>query len=102
MSASTEQADQTEFHHVLDGDVTATTTAVLRKRLKDAIAGGSRQIVLDLRKCAMVDSSGIGLFVATHNSLVKIGGSLKLVGVNSDLRELFQAMRLQQHIGIQS
>jgi anti-anti-sigma factor len=101
MSASTAPTEQTELHQVLDGDVTATTAPALRKRLKDAIGGGSRQIVLDLRKCTMVDSSGIGLFVATHNSLVKIGGSLKLVGVNSDLRELFQAMRLQQHFDIQ-
>jgi serine/threonine-protein kinase RsbW len=101
MAATSEQAENLELTIVLEGDVVASTTVGLRTRLKVAIAAGTRQIVLNLGKCTMVDSSGIGLFVAIHNSLAKVGGNLKLVGVNTDLRDLLQAMRLQQHFSIE-
>jgi len=84
----------------LEGDLTAAQVSALRLQIKGVIAGGVLALVVDLTRCVMVDSSGIGLLVATYNSLKKLGGTLTIVGASKDLRELFRTMRLQQHFRI--
>jgi len=92
-----ETTDQTL---ALETDLTASQVATLRPQIKGLVAAGMRRLVVDMARCGIVDSSGIGLLVATHNSLVRMGGSLSLTGVSKDLRDLFETMRLQQHFTI--
>jgi anti-anti-sigma factor len=84
----------------VDGDLTASRVGALRTQVKGLIASGARNVVIDMAKCYIVDSSGIGLLVAAHNSLSAVKGVLSLVHVSQDLRDLFQTMRLQQHFSI--
>ena len=86
----------------MNGDLTSSSVGALRQQFKELIAAGTRELTLDLRACMMADSSGIGLLVATHNSLNRLGGTLKLVGVSEDLTQLFHTMRLHQHFSIQN
>ena len=94
--------DPTPYEHTLklQGDLVTASTAAHRQAIKELIAQGIKTLSIDLADCAMVDSSGIGLLVATHNSLTKLGGRLALTHASEDLRELFQTMRLQQHFSI--
>lgn len=82
------------------GDITATTEKEIRTALKNLIAGGATDLTVDLADVRMIDSIGIGLLIATHNSLGKAGGVLTLVNASQDLMDLFLNMRLNQHFTI--
>jgi anti-anti-sigma regulatory factor len=46
------------------------------------------------------DSTGIGLLIAAHNSLRKVGGKLPVIHASPDILELFQTMRIHQHFSV--
>ncbi len=84
----------------LTGDITASNAPELRVMLKNLVAEGTRDLVIDLTSVRVVDSSGIGLLVAAHNSLSRLGGRFGVVQVSNDLVELFKAFRLDKHFSI--
>jgi len=81
-------------------DIVAASVPDFRARIKSLIDEGVKEMTIDLEKVLMVDSTGIGLLVQTHNSLSRAGGKLTVVRANKDLLELFKAMRLDQHFSI--
>jgi anti-anti-sigma factor len=82
------------------GDIVASSVADLRLALRGLCADGVRELVLDLSQVGLVDSSGLGLLIATHNSLSKAGGTLAVVGASDDLLGLFRTMRMHQYFRI--
>ena len=79
------------------GDIVAAVVQELRQELKTLVDEGARHLVLDCAEVDMVDSVGIGLLIATHNSLKARGGGLALIRVGDDIAGLFKAMRLDKH-----
>ena len=51
------------------GEVDVATAPELREKLHELIQAGVREIVLDCRELAFLDSSGIGLLVAVRKRL---------------------------------
>ena len=49
-------------------------------------------LTIDLSRVELIDSVGIGLLIAAHNSLAKGGGRLALENVNPDLTGLLRTM----------
>ena len=92
--------DGAKVVYPLAGDLTASQVATMRDVLKTLIAEGARDIVIDLTDTHLVDSSGIGLLVATHNSLARLEGRLAIINAGPDLLELFKAFRLDKHFSI--
>lgn len=84
----------------LENNVSATNTQNLRDLFKQHMNDGARNLELDFSKVASIDSVGIGLLVATHNSLVKAGGKLSLCNVSQDICQLFTLMRLDKHFHV--
>jgi anti-anti-sigma factor len=84
----------------LQEDVVALAVPRIRDLLKERLATGEKELVIDLSSVRMVDSAGIGLLVSAHNSLKKAGGSLELIHVGPELRDLFRTMRLHRHFRI--
>lgn len=72
----------------------------LRGEIKDHVAQGARQVVFNLANTTGVDSSGIGLLIAVHNTLQKAGGKLKVTNASADVRRLLAAMRLDRHFEV--
>ena len=58
-------------------------------------------LAIDLARVELIDSVGIGLLIAVHNTLGKKGGRLVLRNVNADLAALLRTMRLDKHFSIQ-
>ena len=98
MSAMTSTQDRCVI--VPEKDVVASTFEEFRKQLQQVLAGGCRELVIDLQKVQIVDSRGLALFMLCQNSLSKIGGHLTLVTRSQDLLHLFRVMRLDRHITI--
>ncbi len=82
------------------GDVVAARVAELRVVLRAAISEGALAITLDFSTVSMVDSSGLGLLIATHNTLKKAGGSLAVAHASKEILDLFRSMRIHQHFSV--
>ena len=85
-----------------DGDIVASVADALRARLKDIMQEHPAGLVIDLSRVELIDSVGIGLLIATHNSLGKAGGRLALTNVNQDLATLLRTMRLDKHFAVEN
>ena len=67
----------------------------------NAVLDESPQILrLDLSGAAMMDSIGIGVLIATHNSMKRKGGSLVICGASENIVKLFKSMRLDRHLNL--
>jgi len=80
--------------------IVAANAPALRTALRAMLAEGVTDLVVDLDRVHMVDSSGIGLLISVHNSLRKTGGHLSLIHVSAELVELFGIMRITQHFSV--
>ena len=81
-------------------DIVASTANELRGKLKALIDEGQTHVIVDLEGIEMVDSVGLGVFIAAHNSLSQTGRVLTLANVSSDIMTLLKTMRLDRHFTI--
>ncbi len=83
------------------GDVVASAVPQLRTELRDLVGTGVRRLVVDMTNVQMVDSAGLGLLIAAHNSLKKVGGEMTVIQASSDILELLTTLRMNQHFKIE-
>jgi anti-sigma B factor antagonist len=98
---TTVQVQQHDATVILEGALTVASAQELRPQLQKALAEGVCSIVFDLGRSDVVDSSGIGLLIATHNSLKTKGGRLRVANASPDILNLFKAMRLDRHFTVE-
>ena len=65
----------------LSGELDLAETAGLRKVLDRVLASAPRLVVIDAAELTFLDSSGIGILVAAHNSLVAAGGQFVIANL---------------------
>lgn len=84
----------------LAGDLTAETVPELQLSLRAHLAAGVSSITFDLADTIMLDSSGIGLLIASANSVARVGGQVNITHVSSDIYQLLQCMRLVDRLHV--
>lgn len=84
----------------LDRDISASMAGEFRDKLLNLVKDGTKDLTLDLNKVEMIDSVGLGVLIAAHNSLRGIGGKLVIKNVSNDIYRLFKTMRLDQHFEV--
>jgi anti-anti-sigma factor len=99
---STSGAVQETRALAIEGNLTAATAPAVRAQLREVLESGARQVAIDLSRTEIVDSSGIGLLIATHNSLSRNGGQLEVTGLSKELADLFRSMRLDRHFTLRT
>ena len=82
-------------------DVVASMANDFKAELQSLIHESVEELIIDLDGVEMVDSVGIGVMIATHNTLLKTGGVIKIVNVAEDIFNLFSTMRLDRHFAIE-
>jgi len=55
-----------------------------------------KQIVLDLSAVTFIDSSGLGVLISCLKKAREAGGDIKLCGLTSQVRALFQLVRMHK------
>ncbi len=86
---------------VLRGNLTAALVPDLQAALRQELAGELEELVVDLSRAAMLDSSGIGLLIATSNSLAtRPGKRFRVTGASEDIFHLLQSMRLVSRLNV--
>jgi anti-sigma B factor antagonist len=79
----------------LSGRITLGEGSVtIRDAVRDALAKGSKNIVLNLADVSYIDSSGLGELVSAYTSVKNSGGELKLLNLTSKVHDLLQITKL--------
>jgi len=81
-------------------DIVASMAEGFRSELQQLINEEGKDIIIDMDNVEMIDSVGIGVIIATHNSLNKNGKTLKVINIIKDIYTLFTTMRLDRHFEI--
>lgn len=100
MKALEIKVDESKVSVPIEGDLTASVVPELKAALGEALGSGALQVEFDLGKTTIIDSTGIGLLIATYNSLAKRGGSVQVVKASEDIFRLLQSMRLEKRLGV--
>ena len=66
----------------------------LKDKINSLISQQRTNIVLNLNNVPYIDSGGLGQLVASYGSVMKTGGALKLLNVNSRNHDLLSITRL--------
>jgi len=74
------------------GYIDTTTSSELESSLKNLIASGSYNIIIDLSDVDYISSAGWGIFIGEIKNLRERGGDLKLVGMIPDVYEVFELL----------
>jgi anti-anti-sigma factor len=92
--------DNHQCRVTLTGDLTAATIPDLQPALRSALDQGASELVFDLPHTVMLDSSGIGLLIATANTTTRRGGTIRVTNVCDDILRLLQMMRLVDRLHV--
>ncbi len=96
-----EKSDMEKCTIKLNGELVATDLDALKKRVHNLILNGTTSITFDMSDTESVDSAGVGFIAATHNSLERIGGVLKIIGLSKDMYQFFVCLRMNTHFTIE-
>src|SRR5580698_4330 len=79
----------------LSGRITLGEGSVqLRDAVRDLVAQGQKNILLNLSEVNYIDSSGIGELVSAFTSVKNQGGQLKLLNLTKKVHDLLQITKL--------
>jgi len=79
----------------LEGKITlGENTGILRDNLKSLLSQGTKNIVLNMGGVAYVDSAGLGELVGAYTTAANQGGQVKLLNLQTKLRDLMQITKL--------
>lgn len=82
-------------------DVVASMAEGFKTELLSVINDSTNEIVIDLAGVEMVDSVGIGVIIAAHNTLNQSDRKLKVINVAKDVYGLFTTMRLNRRFTVE-
>src|SRR6056297_832980 len=82
-------------------NIVASMAGEFREELQQLVQEGPEEIIIDMSGIEMVDSVGIGVMIAVHNSLTKHGGKLRIKNADDKILSLFSTMRLDRHFAIE-
>jgi len=79
----------------LDGRITlGESTGLLREELRSLLAGGTKNIILNMQKVSYVDSAGLGELVGAYTTATNQGGAVKLLNLQGKMKDLMQITKL--------
>ncbi|MDX1510169.1 MAG: STAS domain-containing protein [Nitriliruptorales bacterium] len=91
------RGNESRVELLVSGELDAHTAPQLEAHLQPG--DSSPAIVLDLTDVEFIDSSGLGVIVAAHNS--PDVGSLKVRGLSDRVRKVFEYAGLHEHLDIE-
>jgi anti-anti-sigma factor len=84
-----EKAREGAVELVLGGDLDMSATFALEPVLDRVLADQPRELVLDLGEVDFVDSSGLGLLIATHERATRGDVPMAITGAGREVQRMF-------------
>ena len=82
-------------------DISAAWADNLKQTLSKTSEEGIKDLTLDFAEVKTVDSIGLAVIIAAHNTLKNTGGKLTLINVSDEFFNLFRTMRMDQYVELQ-
>jgi len=64
--------------------------------VEERLAAGSRKFVFDLSGVTLIDSTGIGRFIASFNKIMAAGGEMRMAGATGHVMQSFRVSLLDK------
>lgn len=69
-------------------------SGLLRGTIKDLVANGQKNILVNLKEVTYVNSAGLGELVGSYASVTHMGGNIKLLHPQAKVHDLLQVTKL--------
>lgn len=94
MRLATRQVDGVTVLDLSGRIVLGEGSVQLRDAIKELLAKGQKNILLNLGDVSYIDSSGLGELVSAYTSVRNAGGELKLLNLTKKVHDLLQITKL--------
>ncbi len=84
----------------VSGALTAIVVPEIKEALKRELQQPTQELIFDLQDTTMLDSSGIGLLIATSNTLGQKQGRLEIINTTREIFNLLRNMRLVSRLNV--
>ena len=84
----------------VEGDIEFDDSIQLNELFSLIIKKDTSKIVLDLKECNYIDSSGLGALVEGLKATQKANGDLRLCNLNDDFKEILMMTRIIKYFQI--
>lgn len=81
-------------------DIVASMVEKFKLELQQLCTDEITGLAIGFSETSAIDSMGLSILVATHNSLQKRDISLEVIHVPDNIRKLLRDMRLDQHFSV--
>ncbi len=83
------------------GEVDSSSAPALRAALENALAGGARELVVDLDRVTFLDSAGLCVLAATHRRADEEGFALRVLASTRAVMRPLQITGLWQLLAVE-
>ena len=80
----------------LGGSIYLEDALCMRETILNLVENGACNIEVNMSAVGYIDSSGLGALVSVNKNLLRKGGSMKIVGIQGLVREVFELTRLDR------
>ncbi len=80
----------------------ANNSEELKQELNRLFEAGSKNVIVDLKEVRFIDSSGLGVLVSGFKNASTRQGTLKLSGLQTQVKSMFELTRLHRVFDIYS
>lgn len=98
LSVSWESANGLYTLVQVDGVLNETSTSLFEDKLEKCISSGQIRLLLNLRNLSYVSSRGWGILISLLQRLRQLGGDIKIVGMQTNVRHVFKNAGLENII----
>lgn len=96
MNLKTEANGERMVIFVREERLDAHNSEELKAEMNRLFAAGSKELIVDLKEVRFIDSSGLGVLVSGFKNASARQGSLKLSGLQTQVRSMFELTRLHR------
>jgi anti-sigma B factor antagonist len=96
MNLKTETSGGLMVIYVCEERLDAHNAEELKTEMNRLFEGGTKDILIDLKEVRFIDSSGLGVLVSGFKNASTRQGSLKLCGLQTQVRSMFELTRLHR------
>ena len=93
-----DSSDLTTVHP--EGAITAASAPILKDALQTEMASAPRALIFDLNAVPMIDSTGLGVIVATKKKLNETGLGFGIIHVQPTVQKVLEIVRLSKHLNV--
>ncbi len=81
----------------IEGNIVGGPDAMtLNEEVHKLVGGGTKKFIVDLKSVEHINSSGLGILIASLNAVRQAGGDLKIANASSKVLELLKITKLNQ------